>query len=76
MNDQLLWLFIETTMKLADKKRSDRSGVPPLKALRKRELSKQLGLAWRLNGKRHLERRYTFKDFAQALAFEPFRAAA
>lgn len=56
-------------MTLADKKRSDGSGVPPLKALRKRELLKQLGLGWRLNGKGHLERRYTFKDFAQALTF-------
>ena len=56
-------------MKLADKKRSDGSSVPPLKALRRRELLKQLGLAWRLNGKGHLERRHTFKDFAQALTF-------
>ena len=29
----------------------------------------QFGQGWKLNGKRHLERRYTFKDFAQALAF-------
>jgi 4a-hydroxytetrahydrobiopterin dehydratase len=32
-------------------------------------LLKELGQGWKLNGKWHLERRYTFKDFAQALAF-------
>ena len=56
-------------MKLADKKCHDGDGVPPLKALRARELLKELGQGWTLNGKGHLERRYTFKDFAQALAF-------
>ena len=56
-------------MKLADKKCSDGGSVPPLKALRARELLKQLGRGWRLNGKGHLERLYAFKDFAQALAF-------
>ena len=56
-------------MKLADKKCSDGGSVPPLKALRSRELLKQLGRDWKLNGKGHLVRIYTFKDFAQALAF-------
>jgi 4a-hydroxytetrahydrobiopterin dehydratase len=56
-------------MKLADKTCSDGGSVPRLKALRARELLKQLGRGWRLNGKGHLERLYTFKDFAQALAF-------
>ena len=56
-------------MKLADKKCSDGGSLPPLKALRVRELLKQLGRGWRLNGKGHLERLYAFKDFAQALAF-------
>jgi 4a-hydroxytetrahydrobiopterin dehydratase len=56
-------------MKLADKKCSDGGSVPPLKALRARELLKQLGCGWKLNGKGHLERLYTFKDFAQAQAF-------
>ncbi len=56
-------------MKLADKKCSDGASVPPLKALRARELLKELGQGWTLNGRGHLERRYTFKDFAQALAF-------
>ena len=56
-------------MKLADKTCSDGGSVPPLKALRARELLKQLGSGWRLDGKGHLERLYTFKDFAQALTF-------
>ena len=56
-------------MKLADKKRRDGGSVPPLKALRAREFLKELGQGWQLNGKGHLEQRYTFKDFAQAPAF-------
>ena len=56
-------------MKLADKNCSDGASVPPLKVLRARELLKELGQGWKLNGKGYLERRYTFKDFAQALAF-------
>ena len=56
-------------MELADKNCSDGGNVPPLKALRARELLKALGQGWTLNGRGHLERHYTFKDFAQALAF-------
>jgi 4a-hydroxytetrahydrobiopterin dehydratase len=56
-------------MKLANTKGHDGVGESPLKALRARELLKELGQGWTLNGKGHLERRYTFKDFAQALAF-------
>ncbi len=56
-------------MKLADKKCSDGGSVPPLKALRARELLKELGQGWKLNGRGHLLRLYTFKDFAQSLAF-------
>jgi 4a-hydroxytetrahydrobiopterin dehydratase len=56
-------------MKLAGKTCSDGGSVPPLKALRTRELLKELGRGWTLNGRGHLERRYTFTDFAQALAF-------
>jgi len=56
-------------MKLADKICSDGVSVPPLKALRTRELLKELGQGWTLNGRGHLVRFYTFKDFAQALAF-------
>ena len=56
-------------MKLIDKKRSDGANEPRLKAVRVGELMKQLPRSWKLNGKGHLERRYTFEDFAQALAF-------
>lgn len=56
-------------MKLADKKCSDGANVSPLKVFRARELLKELGQGWKLNGKWHLERRYTFKDLAQSLAF-------
>jgi 4a-hydroxytetrahydrobiopterin dehydratase len=56
-------------MKLVDKKCNDGDSLPPLKILRARELLKKLGQGWTLNGRRHLERHYTFKDFAQALAF-------
>jgi len=60
---------MEISMKLADKICSDGVSVPPLKALRTRELLKELGQGWTLNGRGHLVRFYTFKDFAQALAF-------
>ena len=56
-------------MELADKKCSDGGSVPPLKSIRAKELLKELGQGWKLNGRRHLERHYTFKDFAQALSF-------
>ncbi|RPH78790.1 MAG: 4a-hydroxytetrahydrobiopterin dehydratase [Nitrospiraceae bacterium] len=56
-------------MKLADKNCSDGGSVPPLKATRAKELLKELGQGWKLNGRGHLERHYTFKDFAQSLAF-------
>jgi 4a-hydroxytetrahydrobiopterin dehydratase len=63
------WLFREISMKLADKKCSEGGSLPPLKALRARELLKELGHSWRINGKGHLERRYVFKDFSEAQAF-------
>ena len=56
-------------MKLANKNSTDCVGDSPLKALRVRELLKNLGQGWSLNARGHLERRYTFQDFAQALAF-------
>ena len=40
-----------------------------LERFRARELLKELGQGWTLHGRGHLERRYTFKDFPQALAF-------
>ena len=54
-------------MKLADKTCRDGGSALPLKVLRARELLKQLGQGWKLNGRRHLVRLYTFKDlFASA----------
>ncbi|CAI4029815.1 putative pterin-4-alpha-carbinolamine dehydratase [Nitrospira tepida] len=46
-----------------------RGGVPPLPAERAQELLVQLDRGWSLNTAGHLERLYTFKDFAQALDF-------
>ena len=43
-------------MKLADKKCSDGASVPPVKVLRARELLKELGQGWKLNGRGHLVR--------------------
>jgi len=60
-------------MKLADKKRPEEGSVPRLKVLRARELLKQLPGNWKINGRGHLERLYTFEDFAQGLAFEEGR---
>jgi len=56
-------------MELADKKCSDGGSVPALKALRAKKLLKELGQGWKFNGRGHLVRLYTFKDFAQPLAF-------
>ena len=56
-------------MKMANKNSTDCVGDSPLKALRVKELLKKLGQDWSLNARGHLERRYTFQDFAQALAF-------
>lgn len=46
-----------------------RGGVPPVEPARAQELLGQLGRGWQLNKDGHLERLYTFPDFAQALAF-------
>jgi len=46
-----------------------KGGIPPLPPARTQELLKQLGRGWSLNQAGHLERLYTFKDFAEALAF-------
>ena len=57
-------------MSLADNKCVPcRGGVPPLPQDRAQALLKELGRGWTLNKDGHLERLYTFKDFAQALAF-------
>ena len=46
-----------------------RGGVPPVPADRAQVLLHELGPAWSLNGQGHLERLYTFQNFAQALEF-------
>lgn len=57
-------------MSLADNKCVPcRGGVPPVAPERARELLAQLGRGWQFNKEGHLERLYTFPDFAQALAF-------
>jgi 4a-hydroxytetrahydrobiopterin dehydratase len=57
-------------MSLADNKCVPcRGGVPPVPNDRAQALLKELGRGWALNAQGHLERLYTFKDFAQALAY-------
>ena len=46
-----------------------RGGVPPLEAAKAQELLAQLEPGWTINADGHLERLYTFKNFAEALAF-------
>jgi 4a-hydroxytetrahydrobiopterin dehydratase len=46
-----------------------RGGVPPMERSKAEEMLKQLDRGWQLNKDGHLERLYTFKDFAQALEF-------
>jgi len=46
-----------------------RGGVPPMERAKAEEMLKQLERGWQLNKDGHLERLYTFKDFAQALDF-------
>ena len=57
-------------MSLADNKCIPcRGGVPPLPVVRTQTLLQEVGRGWSLNAQGHLERLYTFKDFAQSLAF-------
>ena len=46
-----------------------RGGVPPLEPAKIQELLGQLEQGWGLNSAGHIERMYTFKNFAEALAF-------
>lgn len=46
-----------------------RGGVPPLKADKIAALLDILGSGWRVLDEHHLEKEYSFDDFAQALAF-------
>jgi 4a-hydroxytetrahydrobiopterin dehydratase len=46
-----------------------RGGVPALQGETLRELERVLGGGWRVVDEHHLEKEFTFPDFAQALAF-------
>lgn len=46
-----------------------KGGVPPLKGAGLQELSAQLSHDWKVVDEHHLEKRFTFKDFKQALDF-------
>jgi 4a-hydroxytetrahydrobiopterin dehydratase len=66
----LILIQEEAAMSLADNKCIPcRGGVPPVPADRAQALLKELGRGWSLNQAGHLERLYTFKDFALALAY-------
>ena len=57
-------------MSLADNKCvACRGDIPPMLPERIEGLLKELGPGWTLNGQGHIERLYTFKDFADALSF-------
>jgi 4a-hydroxytetrahydrobiopterin dehydratase len=57
-------------MSLADNKCVPcRGGVPPLDSANIQELLGQLEPGWELNKDGHIERMYSFKNFAEALAF-------
>ena len=57
-------------MSLADKTCVPcRGGIPPLHATKVQELLAQLEKGWELNQDGHIERTYTFNNFAEALAF-------
>jgi 4a-hydroxytetrahydrobiopterin dehydratase len=46
-----------------------RGGVPPLRGEELRAVAKELGGTWRVVEEHHLEKDFTFPDFAQALSF-------
>lgn len=46
-----------------------RGGVPPLEPQKIQELLGQLDPGWALNAQGHIEKTYTFDNFADALAF-------
>ena len=57
-------------MNLADQKCvPGRRGIPPMDKERAEKMLNQLDSGWSLNRDGHLERLYTFKNFAQALVF-------
>ncbi|MBE0625194.1 MAG: 4a-hydroxytetrahydrobiopterin dehydratase [Burkholderiales bacterium] len=63
-------------MSLADKKCVPcRGGVPPLEAEQAQRLLRELDAGWQLNPLGHLERKYSFADFAQAMVYANSLAA-
>ena len=46
-----------------------RGGVPPLQGEELRALERELGAGWRVIEDHHLEKEFTFRDFASALEF-------
>jgi 4a-hydroxytetrahydrobiopterin dehydratase len=44
-------------------------GVPPLAGQELLDVAKELGGGWRVVDEHHLEKEFTFPDFAQAMAF-------
>ena len=46
-----------------------RGGVPPVESAKAQELLGQLEEGWAFNSDGHIERMYTFGNFAEALAF-------
>lgn len=46
-----------------------RGGVPPLEGEELRTLERELGGDWQVSGNHHLEKDFSFPDFASALAF-------
>jgi len=59
-----------TTCELANKQCIPcRGGVPALKGDELETLARQLGGDWSVIDEHHLEKRYTFKNFIDALAF-------
>ncbi len=46
-----------------------RGGVPPLKGEELRTVAAELGGAWRVVDEHHIEKEFTFRNFAEALSF-------
>ena len=44
-------------------------GIPPMEKDHAEQLLQQLDAGWQLNAKGHLERAYSFRDFAEAMTF-------
>jgi 4a-hydroxytetrahydrobiopterin dehydratase len=46
-----------------------RGGIPPMESARVQEFLQQLNRGWQVNQEGHLVRLFTFKNFAEALAY-------